>query len=199
MSIIKNSGVEWFRQRVVGANLQHEGKVLRVMDARGNTITLEDITSGELIKKPADFIKGFADFEYPRLGYRRCAGKRTAAWISKVNSWQRGLRPRVLRTELTPALRALGADNLFRRSDTDLMMSVFLPKYDDLDFVTQVMQGKQVTAVISSDVIVEPHPVLDKYVIYFRRCIAGTISPTGDIKWTNVWYKNLLGPYFKEL
>lgn len=194
-NLLDNCGREWFQRRVVGGHFVHDGKVMcltGVMDA-GNLIA-RDILGNKDVLINKEVIHGFGVFAYPELGYRRI--NNLAAWISKTHSYERGLREKYINHELSETSRVFyrhTGEDLKRK---ELLAKVMIPDYDTPEHIIKVMEGKQLTAVLSHNLLVEPSHIAadDHYNVLFRRRAVGRIMPDGKAHFYKPEYDKYIRP-----
>lgn len=198
-NMIESCGTEWCNRRVSGGHFLHDGKVLRADNFGRRVVECVEVSTGKDVQVPAEVFTGFRVFMYPRLGYRRDPKTGVVVFMRRANSYDRGLRPRRVRLDISPACAALGREPDI--SDATRMVMAFSPSYDDIAAVREVISGDRISAVLDEDVLVEPS--MDEngrsYTVYYRTVVAATISVDSVIKWRTDAYARLLSHYFKDL
>lgn len=199
-NLLDNTGREWFRRRVLGAHMLHEGRVLQLVDAGNNQLHFRDAVNGEDIQLPKNVLVGFGQLRWPQLGYRFINER--IFHLTKKMSWNRGLRRDSVQAEFSPASRAL-ADNYPVRElqrEGNLMAAIFLPNYNKAEDLDRVIAGDQLGVVLNHDVMIEPSVARDDndYVVYCRQRPCGRMNADKRFKWYAPEYKEAIMPLLQN-
>lgn len=200
-SLLENCGQDWFNRRVAGAWFVHKGQVATVVRAVGGTIYVHDAKRNMKELKPEE-IPGFRSFTYPKLGYRRDDRTGAVGFLTKFHTYDRGLRPKNLKVETSPAYQAVHrAFQLHEVDEVKFMESVLLPKFEDINLIPDLLEAKRFALVPNADVLIEPSVVegAEDLVVYYRQRPAAHINVKGKIAFRNESYKTLLAPMFKNV
>lgn len=198
-NMIESCGAEWCNRRVAGGYFLHEGNVLRADTFSRRTVQCTNVAKDEFVELDPKVFTGFRVFMYPRLGYRRHPKSGVVVFMRRINSYDRGLRPRRVSCVVTAANLAMGRDPAI--PDAERMDMVFRPQYDDITAVRDVIAGERISAILNEDILVEPSMNADQreYTVYYRTVRAATISPDKAVTWRSAAYEQLLSIHFKDL
>lgn len=195
-NLLDNTGRDWFRRRVLGAHMLHDGKVLQLCDVGQDRLFFRDAVNGDNIELPKNVLVGFGQLRWPQLGYRFINER--IFHLTKKMTWDRGLRRDSVHAEFSPASKVL-ADNYnireFQR-EGNLMQAVFLPNYSKPEQLDRVIAGEQLGVVLSHDVMIEPavREGDDDYVVYCRLRPCGRMNANKRFKWYAPEYKEAVAP-----
>lgn len=200
-NLMDSCGVDWFRRRVVGGHFVHEGKVLKISGVYdADKIDTVDISNERRVIIDKNVISGFSVFAYPELGYRRV--KNVALWLSKIHSYDRGMRDKHLQSEYTPASMVLhrnlpGGAEANRR---DIMTAALMPTFDGPADIKKVLDGDQYCAVLNPHVLIEPSNVQEDehFNVFFRRRNIARLMPDGKMHYFKPQHEAVLRPLFGE-
>lgn len=197
-NLLDSTGGDWFRRRVVGAHMLHDGKVLQLHGVvnGGRDLSFRDVVNGGEVVLPKGVLVGFGQLRWPQLGYRQIGDQ--IYHLTKKMSWDRGLRRDSVHAERSPATRALYQNYEVRdlQREGNLMQAVFLPNYAAADQLDAVIAGDRLGVVLSHDVMIEPSVVRgdDDYVVYMRERPCGRMNANKRFKWYAEEYKDAVKP-----
>lgn len=203
-NMIERLGREWCNQRMVGGNFVHDGKLMQVMRVGNAGVTCQVLKTGKIVELSQDVFTGFKVFRYPPLGYRKY-GPGLALWLSKVHSYQRGLRDRCINVQFSPVSTLLYNSynhKMDRKFDPPGTMElVFFPQYDTVDDLPKLYEGDTPCIVLNENVLIEANIANENaegYTVYFKRNPCATIDYKHRLHWFSAAYQEALAPIFNR-
>lgn len=195
-NLIKNLTRDYFNSYFNGSSIKYNGAVLRIVEANNSEVFTEDVSTGNAVMVPNDFFTGFAVFSYPLLGYRRFGDDRIG-YMTKKQSVHRGLRAANIAVQWSAATRLLvdlGAVPLTRLSDADKVTAAFIPKFDTLQDVPDLLAGNKTGLVLSENILIEPSTEAEDewYTVFFKQAAVGKLDSKGAVTWTSDQHDHLL-------
>lgn len=206
-NLLDSTGVEWFRQRVIGGYMLYNKELCRLDGLHDlNTIIAYRVT-GEpdhvLINKQD--IPGFSAFAYPQLGYRRLYNN-LAGYLEYDphghGQGRRGLRPDSVRVSMSPASTLMlntypqAARGKYPRRGEETMVAVFKPNYDNVQDLDKLIEGDKLQVILNHDVMIEPSvaPEDEDYIVYCRQRACGRFNSKKEFKWYSDKYREAVLP-----
>lgn len=205
-NLLDSTGIEWFRQRVIGGHMIYDKEVVRLDGMKDHDTILGRKLTGQpgnvLIHK--DAIPGFGAFAYPQLGYRRIYNN-LAGYVEYSpgghGQGKRGLRQKSLHTTFSPASDVLVnryqqcVHGKYRGTD-EIIIAVFLPQYDKPQDLDKLIEGEKIQVILNHDVLIEPSVGADDddYVVYCRQRACGRFNSNKEFKWYSEKYKDAVLP-----
>lgn len=202
-NMITRLGYDWFNDRCTGAHFLYKGKIYVVLGATALGVVAQEYGAGNEIKLSHEYFSGFKVFEHPPLGYRKL-GNGFAMYLTRRNTYQRGLRSDTVKLEHSPVtelVRRKFTGKLGLMLVADKMRAVFNPEFDSVDKLHDLFAAKLPCVVLSADVLVEYNVFNTKargWVVYFKRQPVCNIDPKRRMRWHSEEYKAALSHLFKE-
>lgn len=199
-NMIHSLGADFFSDRFAGALFVHNGKVMKVIRADNDSVSVKNLTDGGADYIPTNEFQGFLKFQYPPLGYRRLS-KNNVSFGTKRHTYRRGLRGDIVHFDMTPVTYRLFNDGVIKQdyNTVDKEIQLLMPTYDDLDSIDKMLEGEQATVVLNENVIIEPQldAAEDKYAIYYRKQRAGVMMPDKRVRYFSRELESLIRPVLK--
>lgn len=205
-NLLDSTGIDWFRQKVIGGYLLYNGRVCKLMQiVNANTILALSPDGREQFLINKKDIAGFGALAYPQLGYRRMFG-RLATYIERNagghGQGRRGLRPNSVEWHFSTASDVLFTKyerhfrGPFNNMEEQLMTAVFKPEYDTPDMLDTMLAGDKLQVILNHNVLIEPSVAEEDedYVVYFRRRACGRFNERKEFKWYSNEYKQAVLP-----
>ena len=196
MNLINNLGHDFFNRKCAGAWILHNGEVCCIKAALGNEVHVytDPNEAGYVI--PADAFSGFKSLAYPKLGWRRLS-RDTVAYLSKVQSAERGLRQNSINVTLSPVTRVLKSKRIITATVdvVALMNAVFKPKWDTKEDIPKMLAYAKRDVVLNEDVMIEPSAVQqdrEQWDVLVSGAVSAVMDSVGRIKYTNPAHAELL-------
>jgi hypothetical protein len=195
-------GSTYFNEKFATSYFLYNEKVARIVSANkaGTTVLIEQL-NGPLDEPdertiPAKWFNGFKVFEYPLLGYRRFSDH-MYGFATKRQTSNRGFRSEQITTTWTACTRALidlGAVNGVRLDERAKVLALLQPKFDALDKLPDLLEGRSSGLVLNNNVMIEPATEAqnDWYSILYKQARVGKIDSKGKITWNDPAFANIV-------
>lgn len=195
-NLIKSLTRDYFNSYFNGSAILHKGAVLQILEADNNNVLAEDLATNTSVRIPNDYFTGFGVFKYPLLGYRRF-GEHRIGYMTRKQSVHRGLRAAHINVAWSAATRLLvdlAAVPVVRLSDSEKVIAAFIPKFDTLKDVPDLLAGNTTGLVLSENLIIEPSTEAadEWYSVVYKQAVVGKVDSKGAVTWNDKGHEHLL-------
>lgn len=200
-NLIDSLGHGYFRDFFREALFMYKGQVYSVRTADARAVHARRLSDGAEVMVPNKEFMGFKAFEYPLLGYRRLDDN-VIAFLSRVQSTQRGLRQNTINVDYSPVTSRLAANYLIPNPASvapNAGLRAFEPQWDRASKIDELIAGELTGVVLNERIIVEPsvHSNNDGYAIYFNQALVGTMDARKRTTFVSGKHEKIISPLLK--